>query len=353
MNNEKNKKNKAFRFLKDKWFYISVAVMILLLVAAMEFTFKSLDRFTRHGEELLVPDMVGMNYDEAVELYQDTFTFILIDSIYVKDFPEGAVYQQNPAPDARVKQGRNIYILRTTIAPELVSMPNLRNLSLRQAMVSLNAVGLKVDKLEFVDYFARNAVVEQKLKGDVIEPKSDVVKGSQITLVVGLGKGDKTTNLPDLVGTSVNEAKSMINSASLNIGTEVFVDTDDDEFLFVSKMDPDYSLDKMVPLGSLVNVWYRSSKNFDFNWYRYEKFRRDSIVERMRLRKFKQDTINYIIDSFNYILKYRSFSYDSASRIEDMQMMYRKYDGLDILELDSLDYFDYDYEFDTTYFYDE
>ena len=344
---------KAFRFLKDKWFYISVAVMILLVVAALKISFNSLSRFTRHGQELQVPDMVGMNYDEAVEQYQDIFTFILLDSIYVKDFPEGAVYQQNPAPGSKVKQGRNIYILRTTIAPEIVPMPNLRNLSLRQAMVSLNAVGLKVDKLEFVDYFARNAVVEQKLKDEVIEPKADVVKGSAITLVVGLGKGDKTTNLPDLVGVNVDEAKNRINNASLNIGTEVYIDTDDDEFLFVSKMDPDYSVDKMVPLGSLVNVWYKSSKNFDFAWYRYEKFRRDSIVEVMRLKRFKQDTINYVIDSFNYILKNRSFSYDSASRIEDMHMRFIRTNRYDVLELDSLDYFDYDYEFDTTFFYDE
>ena len=351
--NEKSEKKKTFRFLKDKWFYISLIIMVLLVVAVLLFTFKRLDKFTRHGQELVVPDMVGMNYDEAVEQYQDIFTFVLLDSIYVKDFPEGAVYQQNPSPGARVKSGRNVYILRTNIAPEIVAMPNLRNLSLRQAMVSLNSVGLKVDKLEFVDYFARNAVVEQKFKGDVIEPKTDVVKGSAITLVVGLGKGDKTTNLPDLVGVNVEDAKNRINNASLNIGTEVFIDTDDEEFLFVSKMDPDYSADRMVPLGSLVNVWYKSSKNFDFDWYRYEKFRRDSIVEVMRLKRFKQDTINYVIDSFNYILSHRQFSYDSVSRIEDMRMRYQKSDRFDLLELDSLDYFDYDYEIDTTFFYDE
>ncbi|MBO7073607.1 MAG: PASTA domain-containing protein [Bacteroidales bacterium] len=344
---------KAFRFLKDKWFYISLAIMLLLTVGVLWVTFKRLDKFTRHGQEFLVPDMVGMNYDTAIAHYQDILTFVLLDSVYVKDFPEGAVYQQNPAAGSKVKQGRNIYILRTTIAPEVVTMPNLRNLSLRQAMVSLNAVGLKVDKLEFVDYFARNAVVEQKLKGEIIEPKTDVVKGSAITLVVGLGRGDKNTNLPDLVGVNVVEAKSRINNASLNIGTEVFVDTDDDEFLFVSKMDPDYVTDKMVPLGSLVNVWYRSSKNFDFAWYNYEKFRRDSIAEYMRVRKFKQDTINYVIDSFNYILQHRSFSYDSLLRIEDMQMVFPRADRIDVLELDSLEYFDYDYEIDTTYFYDE
>lgn len=342
---------KAFRFLKDKWFYISLLAMLLLVVGAMEFTFGRLDRFTRHGEEFVVPDMVGMNYDEAAELYSDDFTFLLLDSIYVKDFPEGAVYQQNPAPGAKVKKGRNLYVIRTTIAPEIVTMPNLRNLSLRQAMVSIHAVGLKVDKLEFVDYFARNAVIEQKIKGEVVNPKEDVTKGTAITLVVGRGNGDKTTNLPDLIGVKYEDVKDRINNASLNIGKEIFVDDDSVDSLYVSRMDPEYSQDVLVPLGSTVNVWYTSIKNFDFDWYKYEKFRRDSMAESWRLRRFTSDTIKYLIDSFNFILKNRRFSYDQDQRDADMKLMFRK---IEPKVNDSVEFWDeLDYEIDTNYFYDE
>jgi len=345
---------KAFRFLKDKWFYISLIIMVLVVIAVFEFTFTRLDKFTRHGKEFLVPDMVGMNYDDAEELYKDEFTFILLDSIYVKGFPEGAVYQQNPAPGAKVKNGRNIYIIRTSIAPEVVAMPNLRNLSLRQAMVSLNIAGLKVDKLEFVDYFARNAIVEQKIKDEVIEPREDVVKGSAITLVVGLGTGNKNTILPDLVGVSVTEVKNVINNASLNIGTEIFIDNDEVEHLYVSRMDPEFAPDAKVPLGSLVNVWYRSDSNFDFKWYNNEKLRRDSIVEAWRLKKYSADTIRYVIDSFDFILKNRSFSYDSLERIKDKEMVFRVKDTASVeINFDFSDFENNDYEIDTTYFYDE
>ncbi len=350
--NEKSKKKKAFRFLRDKWFYISLIIMLLLVVGALFYTFKKLDKFTRHGEEFPVPDMVGMNYDEALEVYQDELTFILLDSIYVKDFPEGAVYQQDPAAGQNVKKGRNVYIIRTNIAPEIVKMPNLRNLSLRQAMVSLNMVGLKVDKLEFVDYFARNAVIEQKIKDNVINPNDDVVKGSAVTLVVGLGNGSRMTNLPDLVGVSVEDAKDKINMASLNIGMEIFIDNDEIEDLYVSRMEPEYSLETLVPLGSTVNVWYRSIKNFDFEWYKYEKFRRDSIAEVWRIKKYSADTIKYVIDSFNYILKNRTFSYDPAQRALDMKMRYQRPEP-DELIFDFDDSEDVDNEINTTYFYDE
>lgn len=346
---------KAFRFLKDKWFYISLIIMLLLVVITLNYTFNRLDKFTRHGEEFMVPDFVGMNYDDVVETYGGDFTFILLDSIYVKNFPEGAVYQQNPTKDSKVKKGRNVYIIRTTIAPEIVAMPNLRNLSLRQAMVSLNMAGLKVEKLEFVNYFARNAVVEQKIKDVVVEPKEDVVKGTAVTLVVGLGQGDKTTNLPDLIGVSINDVKNQINNASLNVGMEIFIDDDDADNLYVSRMEPEYSIERMVPLGSEVNVWYKSIKNFDFEWYKYEKFRRDSIVEVMRIRKLKADTIKYVIDSFNYILSHRQFSYDSLQRTRDKEMLFRVKDSLteDDFVFDSLDFDDFDYELDTILFYDE
>lgn len=347
---------KAFRFLKDKWFYISLIIMLLVVVVTFQFTFNRLDRFTRHGEEIEVPDMIGMNYDTVVVNYGEEFSFLLLDSIYVKDFPEGAVYQQNPAAGSKVKKGRNVYVIRTSIAPEIVLMPNLRNLSLRQAMVSLNAVGLKVDKLEFIDYFARNAVVEQKIKGEVVTPKQEVVKGTAVTLVVGYGNGEKKTNLPDLVGVRLEDVKNQINNASLNIGTEIFIDDDDPKNLYVIRMEPEYSIDKKVPLGSLVNVWYKSIDNFDFAWYKYEKFRRDSMVESWRVRKLSTDTINYVIDSFNYILKNRKFSYDSVQRALDMQLIFRKIEPKpvaieEVIEVDDWN-FD-DYEIDTNFFYDE
>ena len=298
---------KVFRFLKDKWFYISLIIMVLVVVAVFEITFLGQARFTRHGKEFPLPDMIGMNYDEAAKLYKRDLTFILVDSIYVKDFPEGAVYQQNPKPGSMVKKGRNVYIIRTSIAPEVVNMPNLRNLSLRQAIVSLNIAGLAVDKLEFVEYFARNAVIEQKIGNKVIEPKEDVVKGTAITLVVGLGTGNKNTNLPNLVGVGMENAKEILNKASLNLGTEIFVEDADPEHLFVCRMNPNYSVNAMVPLGSQVDVWYRSDENFDLEWYKNEQYRRDSIAEAWRLKRYSPEKIKHFVDSINKMLRNELF----------------------------------------------
>ena len=348
---KKIKKMKAPRFVKDKWFYISIAVVIILIVIAFEIVFNRLDQFTRHGEEMVVPDLVGMNYVETQEKYGDIFHFQLVDSVYVRNFPEGAVYQQNPKSGLKMKKGRNMYIVRTTVSPEIVKMPNLKNLSLRQAMVKLNSVGLNVDNLVFVDYFARNAVIGQLIDGKEVAPNDDVVKGRSVTLKVGLGNGDKTTHLPDMVGTPYRNVKNLVNAASLNLGTEIFIDTDEYDSLFVYKMEPEYDIKSTVPLGSDVNVWYKSIRMFDFRWYDVEKHRRDSIVERLRRLKADAEDISYVIDSFNYILSHRTFSYDSVLHIRDLEMMYERPDS--ILDFDEEDLYFNDSVNDNIYFYDE
>ena len=190
---------KAFNFLTKRAFYIHLLIAIALVIIIIEVVFFSLRSYTRHGDEIIVPDFVGLNCDSVLEVYADDFNFILLDSVYSKSLPEGSVYQQDPMPDSKVKKGRNLYYVKVSEAPEMVVMPNLRNLSLRQAIVTLRANGLKVDELEYVDHFAKNAVVDQMFDGDTIQPGEQLTKGSAVRLIVGYGRDDKKTHLPNLL----------------------------------------------------------------------------------------------------------------------------------------------------------
>ena len=181
---------KAFNFLTKRAFYINLLIAIALVVIIIEVAFFSLKGYTRHGEEIVVPNFVGLNCDSILEQCKDDFNFVMLDSVYTKNLPEGSIYQQDPLPNSNVKKGRNLYYVKVSEAPEKVVMPNLKNLSLRQAMVALRSNGLKISELEFVDHFARNAIVEQEFKGEVIEPGTELVKGSSIKLKVGYGRDD-------------------------------------------------------------------------------------------------------------------------------------------------------------------
>lgn len=253
-----------FEFLKQKKFYIHLLIIILLSFILMWLAFKSLNGYTRHDKVYTMPDFVGQNYLEVQEEYDRDFHFILIDSIYPKGQEPGSIVQQDPLPGSKVKRGRNVYYIIVATTPEKTEMPNLKNLSLRQALGLLEANGLEVDKLIYEDFFAKNAVIEQLYQGQVIEPGTEIVKGSKVSLRVGIGQDKKKIEIPNLLGRPAAEVKRLLNVAGLNLGTENYDDSDSLQYMKVSRMQPGPS-SSLVEAGTFVNIWYRSSKKFDFD----------------------------------------------------------------------------------------
>lgn len=303
---------------------INILIIIILSIAIVEIVFLSLRSYTRHGDEIVVPNFVGLNCDSVIEQYQDEYNFIMLDSVYSNSYPEGSFYQQDPLPNSNVKKGRNLYYVKVSEAPEMTIMPNLRNLSLRQAMVSLRGCGLSVSELEFVDHFAENAIVNQEYEGEIIDPGTEIVKGSKIKLIVGYGVDDKKTHLPNLLTAKKADVKTLLHEASLNLGKEIYMDDDENDRYRVYKMNPVYDIEHLVTLGSTVDVWYRSESQFDFDSYGRELFKKDSVLAVMKKKKFTEDTIKYITDSFDYILTHRRFKFDSLSKERDKNLVFER-----------------------------
>ncbi len=260
-------------FLKQKKFYINLLVIIVLIFIILWLTIKMLGLYTRHGKVYRLPDFTGMTTEQVEHEYGKDYHFILIDSVYTRTQAPGSIVQQDPLPDSKVKHGRNIYYIIVAKAPEKTAMPNLNNLSLRQALVLLESNGLLVDELNYVDYFARNAICEQRYEGQVIKPGTEIVKGSKITLYVGIGSDEKNMRLPSLYGTPAADVQRTLNMAGLNLGNETYEDQDSLQYMRVCRMSPPYSRGFVKP-GTFVDVWYQSSRKHDF-----EKERKDALLE--------------------------------------------------------------------------
>lgn len=267
-----------FYFLGKKKFYLHFLISIMLTVGLLWGVLKFLDVFTRHGEVYLVPDFSGqMVQDLRDKHFDDYFDLMVIDSIYDKRHQPGSIVMQNPLPGAKVKKGRHVYLTIVARMPEMVEMPNLRNLSLRQAMVQLDEKGLKVDHLEYVEYFAKNAVVDQLLNGEPIEAATRLPKGTAIALVVGKGEHPDLVPLPFLIGKSMQVAHHSLHDASLNVGREYYLDVTDSTHARVYKTEPEALSNALLNMGDSVNIWYRSDENFDFKAY-IEQLKADTSV---------------------------------------------------------------------------
>ena len=257
-----------FYFLGKRKFYIQILIAVLLTIILIWAVLQSLAWYTRHGDVYLVPDFSGKTVQELKQQHFDQyFTLNIIDSIFDKNHAPGSIVMQNPLPGSKVKQGRNIYFTVVAKKPEMVEMPNLRNLSLRQALVTLDEIGLPVANLKYVDYFAKNAVIDQLVNGQPMEPETELPKGTPVTLIVGRGNNPTQIPIPFIIGKKIKDAHSALHYASLNVGKEYFLDGNDTTHARVFKTEPAEFSNSLMNAGDSITLWYRSDENFDFKTY--------------------------------------------------------------------------------------
>ena len=65
--------------------------------------------------------------------------------------------------------------------------------------------------------------------------------------------------------------------AGLNLGEEIYEDRDSVQYMKVHKMEPPFSKKSVRP-GTFVNVWYRSSRSFNFDKEKNNAAKEDSLA---------------------------------------------------------------------------
>lgn len=244
-----------------------------------------------------MPDFVGQDYRQVKHDYSKDFHFILIDSVYPKGQQPGSIYQQDPLPGSKIKKGRNVYAIIVAVTPEKTVMPNLKNLSLREALGRLESSGLQVDRLDYEDYSYKNNIIGQYYQGEPIKEGSELVKGSKIVLKVGIGQDKTRVKVPNLIGKPAADTKRLLNLAGMNLGEEVFEDKDSIQYMCVRRMSPGPSSGS-VRAGTTIDVWYHSSRTMNFKEEMQLLLQEDSLVNRPQ--PVEIDTITEPIETTDY-----------------------------------------------------
>ena len=171
--------------LKTRRFWRNLALMGGASLLVLVLTLMSLRWFTRHGQSYIVPDFTGLTMDQLGVLHKDYgFVFVVIDSVFDESHPAGSVLRHDPAPNATVKRGRKFYITLVSSMPDMVVMPNLIDLSLRQATALLESRGLFAGTITYRPDRFQNVVLNQTHRGLRIRSGERVRKGSYIDLIV-------------------------------------------------------------------------------------------------------------------------------------------------------------------------
>ena len=124
-----------FSFKQNKFFWINLIAMVIVVALVLFGVLKGLDIYTRHGEAVVVPNVKGMGVAEAEKMFRNQgLTCIVSDSSYVKNLPAGCILEHNPAAGQKVKEGRTIYLTINTLSTPLLVVPDVAdNSSMRQA----------------------------------------------------------------------------------------------------------------------------------------------------------------------------------------------------------------------------
>lgn len=235
---------------------IAFAVVVVLIVGSMIF----LNVFTKHNQELSVPDLANMTVEEAQLVAEEAGMRIdVTDSAFVKRMKRGAVYRQNPVPGSKVKHGRRISLTINAVNPRQITMPDLIGYSTRQAKAEILSRGLVLGRLIYEQDMATNNVLKQLHNGEVIEPGTMVESEAVIDLVVGLNSRDNMTFVPYLAGLRNLSAVEAVHDHSLNIGKirfdETVKDYEDSLNAVVFRQEPEVCDSIPVQMGAEVSLY--------------------------------------------------------------------------------------------------
>ncbi len=185
-------------------------------------------------EELKIPNVLGLTYDDAVhKLNAAGFKAEQGESRYNVGSPKSTVLQQTPNAGAPGARGSKI-VLDLSAGERRTEVPNVVGLTQQQAQLLLEKVGLTMGDV---------TLHESPLpRGEVLETTpvagTMAVLPSIVTMLVS--SGPTTVVLPDLVGQPFAQARSTIEQLGLHAGA-VMVDS--------ASADPEGTIMAQSPVG--------------------------------------------------------------------------------------------------------
>ncbi len=180
---------KVLQFIKRYSFLFHLLGMFLVAFLLLLVLFNWLDVYARHGEGQPVPDVRGLAIEQASEiLYSNGMEYSVVDSLFVPEAKPNTVLEQTPAAGTLVKGGRRIYVTVNAKTAQMVTFPDVVDMSLRQAKVQIEAAGFVVSRIKYEPSSYKDLVLFVDYKGEKIKVAEKLPYRSQVTLHVGKGK---------------------------------------------------------------------------------------------------------------------------------------------------------------------
>ncbi len=163
-----------------------------------------------------VPDVIGMEYKDAqteaslvgLELEKQN------EGVHHPEIPEGKIISQYPVGGERVRQTRKIMVTLSK-GPEVLTVPDLINLTIREAEVILDNHNLAIGEkeLQYSDEVEKDRIISQQP-----EPGEEIGQEIEINLLISNGPQPNMVRVPNIIGLSQEEATNTLTGNKLTVG---------------------------------------------------------------------------------------------------------------------------------------
>jgi beta-lactam-binding protein with PASTA domain len=254
------------------FFFHLLLIFLFVLTIILLFFWVYLPATTNHGDTVYLPDLRGKSLEQAGEELRDLkLKYTLYDSsaqMYTPEYPPFTVLDQSPGAGEKVKEKRTIYLTINPVNPPLVNLPNITDISVRNALILLKNAGLNPGEIQYVDDIVPNTVLGVFVDGveisnEQLEIGYKVYKGTDIGLEVGNGRRSFLVSIPDVEGIDFRMGERQLISAGLKVGKITLVEVDSLEANTIVSQNPRPTSSRISNVGAPVRLTVVSSPEME------------------------------------------------------------------------------------------
>ncbi|MDR1331451.1 MAG: PASTA domain-containing protein [Tannerella sp.] len=166
--------------------HLSAAILLFILLTVI--TLWMLGIYTKHNQAVIVPDVKGLQLEDATTFFTNNgLRYQLVDSVYSKEVPPGAIVEVMPAVGSKVKDGRIISVTVNAKGVQRAEIPDVADLSYRQAYALLQAQGFTTIETKYIPGRYRDLAIKVEANGRELNPGELVPLSAMLVLSVSDG----------------------------------------------------------------------------------------------------------------------------------------------------------------------
>jgi hypothetical protein len=183
-------KNFLIKIIKHP-FFITLAAAMVVLCVVLYGTLKWLDSYTLHNEAVIVPNVKGLKMEDAAIFIKNSgLRYNIIDSVYSKNVIPGAIVEILPTTGSKVKKGRILFITVNALTSQMGEIPEVEDLSFRQAYAMLKNRGFESVEIIYVNGVYKDLAIGVELHKRLLDMGDMVPLNSPLILKVSSGETD-------------------------------------------------------------------------------------------------------------------------------------------------------------------